>query len=134
MNTIFRLINAFVIAILFVFACSFANIKKTKQETFFSNIRPLQEEILVIYKKNEKELDLYTFTPKIQADRDLITAVENRLKVINKGVVSFSANDKNLVTLIVNPAVITKEGLEHSLRIVTKIHEYYADQYKIIEL
>jgi len=134
MTTKFRLVNAFALAIFFSFTCSFANIKKAKQEPFFSNIRPIQEEILTIYKKTEKELDIYSFTPKIQADRDLITAIENRLKVTNKGVVSFSADDKNLVTLIIDPAVISRESLEHSLRVVTKIYEYYSDQYEIIEL
>jgi len=130
MNTKYNLKNTFLIFIFFTFTCVFASINNNIKNENFQD----QDKELLIYKKNEKDLDVYTFTPKNQLDKELINAVENRLKTINKGVVSFSADEKNLVTLLVDPAVISEDELENTLAIVVKVHGYYSSDYKIIEL
>jgi len=135
MTTKFRLVNAFALAIFFSFTCSFANIKKAKQGPFFSNIRPIQEEILIIYKKTEKELDIYTFTPKNQLDKELMEAIENRLKVVTEqGVLSFSADQKNLVTIVIDPDTITEYEWSNTFNIIAQTYGYPSNHYKIIEL
>jgi|GEM_PF-1247750 len=137
MSAKYHLIRVFTLSVLFTFSSVFAgtndNIKRESSSQKHKSFEE-QDRELIIYKKSEKQLDVYTFTPKKQVDKDVIIAVENRLKVLNQGVVSFSRDDKNLVTLTVDPAVITKEGLEQSLSIVIKIHEYYSSECKIIEL
>jgi len=137
MSAKFYSISVFIMLVFFTFPCVFAgtndNIKNYIFSEKYKNFEE-QDRELIIYKKTEKGLDLYKFTPNNQVDEDLIIDVENRLKVINQGGVSFSRNDKNLVTLIVDPKLISEEELQRSLSIVIKIHEYYYSECKIIEL
>jgi len=129
MKTKYRLTSAFVLSVFFTFTCVFAGTNNNiKNENF-------QDQKLEIYKKKENGLDVYTFTPKNQIDKELMEAIENRLKVITEqAVLSFSADDKNLVTLKIAPDSITEDGLNLVLAIVVKIHEYYSSDYIIIEL
>jgi len=131
MNTKHRLISAFILSIFFTLTCVFAGISNNIKREIFQD----QEEEITIYKKNEKGLDVYTFTPKNQLDKETLEAIENRMKVVTEqGVLSFSADDKNLVTLIIDPATITGDGLSHALAVAVKVHGYYSSNYTIIEL
>jgi len=116
--------------IFFTFSCVFANINDIMKKENFQN----QDTELVIYKKTEKGLDVYTFTPKNQLDKELMDAIENRLKVNNDGVVSFSADEKNLVTLSIDSAVISEEELKHTFNVVCQTFSYLSNDYKIIRL
>jgi len=129
MKTKYRLISAFVLSVFFAFTCVFASTNNNiKNENF-------QDQKIEIYKKKEKGLDVYTFTPKNQLNKELIDGIENRLKVITEqAVLSFSADDKNLVTLKIAPDAITEDGLNLVLAIVVKAHGYYSSDYIIIEL
>jgi len=131
MITKFRLINAFILSIFFTFTCVFASINDNIKRENFQD----QEKELTIFKKNEKGLDVYTFTPKNQLDKETMEAIENRMKVVTEqGVLSFSADDKNLVSLIIDPTAITEDGLSHALAVAVKVHGYYSSDYIIIEL
>ena len=79
---------------------------------------------LQITKKTEKGLDIYTFSPDNEVDKETLAAIENRLKVVAEGFVSLSVNDKNEVKLVTNPGVITDERLDFCLRVVAKVYEY----------
>lgn len=79
---------------------------------------------LKITKKTEKGLDIYTFIPDSKIDKELLTAIENRLKVVVEGFVSLSVNDKNEVKIVTDPAVITNEKLDFCFVVVAKAYGY----------
>lgn len=91
-------------------------------------------DFLTIYKKKEKGLDVYTFTPKKQVDKETITMLENRLKVVAEGFVSFSVDKKNVVKVVTDPSKITEDSLNLTMAIVVKIYEYLPTNYTIEEL
>lgn len=91
-------------------------------------------DFLTIYKKKEKGLDVYTFTPKKKGDEETIKATENRLKVMVEGFVSFSVDKKNMVKVVTDPNKITEDNLSLVMSIVVKIHEYLPTNYTIEEL
>lgn len=91
-------------------------------------------DFLTIYKKKEKGLDVYTFTPKITVDKETITALENRLKVVAEGFVSFSADTKNVVKVVTDPSKITDDNLNLVMAVAVKIYDYYPTNYTIEEL
>jgi len=131
MNAKHRLISAFILSIFFTFTCVFASINDNIKRKNFQD----QEKELMIFKKNEKGLDVYTFTPKNQLDKETMEAIENRMKVVTEqGVLSFSADDKNLVTLIIDPATITEDEWSNTFNIIAQTYGYSSNDYKIIEL
>lgn len=94
----------------------------------------ISNDILTIYKKREKGLDVYTFTPEKKADKEVISAIENRLKVLIDGFVSFSVDKKNEVKIVTDPSKISEEGLKQTIAIIVPIYEYYPTNYKIEKL
>ncbi|HEY8401833.1 MAG TPA: hypothetical protein VIK89_11245 [Cytophagaceae bacterium] len=77
-----------------------------------------------VTKKTEKGKNLYIFTPDSKVKDEDLKALENRLKTVAEGFVSLSADKKNEVKVVVDPAVITDERLEWCLRVVTKFYGY----------
>ena len=134
----------FVLAIFFMANSAFA-IESTKNgveilrdkliffEPFVKISDHKKQDILTIHKKTKDGLDVYTFSPGKQSDKELLLAIENRLKVVTEGFISVTSNDENEVKIITNPMEITEEGLEFSIAVVIKIYGYYRGNYKIEE-
>jgi len=131
----------FIIAVFFMANTAFSNTDKANNEDLltisliFSSISgdEMQDGILTIHKTTKNGLDIYTFTPEKHIDKEIILAVENRLKVMIEGFVSLSTNDKNVVKIVTDPAKITTEGLERSINIVIRFYEFNNGNYKIEE-
>lgn len=134
----------FVLAIFFMANSAFAKASATNGEKilrnkvkFFESLVNIsddkKQDILTIQKKTKDGLDVYSFTPKQQSDKELLRAIENRLKVVAEGFVSVSSDDKNVVTIVADPNKITESNLELSIDVVIKIYGYYRGNYKIEE-
>lgn len=92
-----------------------------------------EQDILTVYKKSQKGLDVYTFNPGKKSDKELMTAIENRLKNTTTGFVSLSSNSQNTVKLVIDPSKIKKHDFEVVMGVVVKMYEYYPTNYNIIE-
>lgn len=107
-------------------------------ETGKPNLSPISasdsSDPLTIYKKREKGLDVYTFTPDKIPNKETAEAIENRLKNVVDGFVSFTMNTKNEVKIVTDPSKITEKGLSLTLASIVKIHDYSPTNYEIIEL
>jgi|SRR5690606_17251749 len=93
----------------------------------------VQEDVLTIYKKRKQELNVYTFTPQKQSDKELLSAIENRLKNMIDGFVSLSDKGNNLVEIIIDPHKITEDDFRRTMAIIVKLYDYYPTNYNIIE-
>src|SRR5690554_774765 len=131
----------FIIAVFFMANTVFSNTDKANNEDLltisliFSSISgdEMQDGILTIHKTTKNGLDIYTFTPEKHIDKEIILAIENRLKVMIEGFVSVSANDKNVIKIVTDPTKITAEGLERSINIVIRFYEFNNGNYQIEE-
>lgn len=100
---------------------------------YLSQPHNINKEPIIIYKEKKDGLNIYTFTPEIIADKDLLSSIESRLKVMIEGFVSLSANNKNDVKIVTDSKIISDNDLDRTINIVIKVFEYYSGNYKITE-
>ena len=134
----------FVLAIFFMVNSAFAKTSTTDGEDILRNKVKLfesfgkisddkKQDILTIHKKTKDGLDIYTFTPEQKSNKELLLAIENRLKVMVEGFISVTSDDENVVKIITDPTKVAEEGLELSIAAVIKVYGYYRGNYKIEE-
>lgn len=124
----------FVLAVFLTVDRAFSMTEETGNPNISEFSENFSNDFLTIYKKREKGLDVYTFTPKRERDKETILALENRLKNTVEGFVSFSVDKKNEVKVVTDPSKIIAEGLDLTLRVAVKIYEYSPNNYTIEQL